>query len=126
VGEWVWRTVAGINPCEDEPGCRRVEIRPVPGEGLTEVRAVWRTIRGPVSVAWQASGRMFEVEVTIPPNVHATVALPAAAGSVVTEGVVPVAKAPGVRVLGRSRGTIRMDIGSGTYRFAVTREKAWA
>ncbi|MCX7029868.1 MAG: family 78 glycoside hydrolase catalytic domain [Spirochaetes bacterium] len=126
VGEWVWRTVAGINPCEDEPGCRRVEIRPVPGGGLTETRAVWRTIRGPVGVAWQASRQVFEVEVSIPPNMRATVVLPTAAGSVVTEGAVPVAKAHGVRVLGRRQGTIRMDIGSGTYRFTVMQGKARA
>jgi alpha-L-rhamnosidase len=120
VGEWVWRTAAGINPCEEEPGCRRVEIRPVPGGGLTEVRAEWRSIRGPVRVAWQLDARTFEVEVTIPPNMRATVVLPAAAGSVVTEGTLPVAKAPGVRVLGRRQGRLRLDIGSGTYRFAVT------
>lgn len=119
VGEWVWRTVAGINPCEDEPGCRRVEIRPVPGGGLTEVRAVWRTIRGPVAVAWQADRSAFDLEVSIPPNVRATVTLPAAAGAVVTEGGAPVAEADGVRVLGRRSGAIRLDIGSGTYRFSV-------
>jgi alpha-L-rhamnosidase len=65
VGEWVWRTAAGINPCESDPGCRRVEIRPVPGGGLTGVRAVWRSIRGPVGVAWQTSGAAFELDVSI-------------------------------------------------------------
>jgi alpha-L-rhamnosidase len=120
VGEWVWRTAAGINPCEDEPGCRRVEIRPVPGGGLTEVRAEWRSIRGPVRVAWQLDARTFELEVSVPPNVRATVALPAAAGSTATEGGVPVAKAPGVRLLGRKAGVLRLDVGSGTYRFRVT------
>ncbi len=120
VGEWVWRTVAGINPCEDEPGCRRVEIRPVPGGGLTEVRAEWRSIRGPVRVAWQADARTFDLEVSVPPNVRATVTLPVGAGSTVTEGGVPVAKARGVRLLGRRQGALRLDIGSGTYRFAVT------
>jgi alpha-L-rhamnosidase len=119
VGEWVWRTAAGINPCESDPGCRRVEIRPVPGGGLTGVRAVWRSIRGPVGVAWQTSGAAFELDVSIPPNVRATVVLPAAAGTVVTEGGLQVAKAPGVRILARKEGCLRLDVGSGTYQFMV-------
>jgi alpha-L-rhamnosidase len=87
------------------------------------VRAEWRSIRGPVRVAWQLDARTFELEVSVPPNVRATVVLPAAAGSTATEGGVPVTKAPGVRFLGRKGGTLRLDVGSGTYRFVVRQAK---
>jgi hypothetical protein len=73
-----------------------------------------------VRVAWQLDARTFELEVSVPPNVRATVVVPAAAGSTATEGGVPVAKAPGVRILGRKGGSLRLDVGSGTYRFRVT------
>jgi alpha-L-rhamnosidase len=123
VGEWVWRTVGGINPCEEEPGCRRVEIRPVPGGGLTEARAEWRSIRGPVRMAWRIDGGAFNLDITIPPNMRATVMIPAPAGSTVTESGLAAAKARGVASLGRKDGRLRLAVGSGTYRFSVAPAK---
>jgi alpha-L-rhamnosidase len=123
VGEWVWRVVAGINPVEEAPGCARLRISPMPGGGLTSAEATWRCIRGVVRVAWEqgAGGDGFSLEVTIPPNVTAEVVVPEAKASAVTEGGVPAAKAPGVRLLGPRAGGAAFEVGSGRYRFEATR-----
>jgi alpha-L-rhamnosidase len=76
VGEWVWRTVAGINPDEAGPGYRRTRIRPEPGGGLTWARAAYRSIRGRIALEWTARAGEFALRVEVPPNVTATVYLP--------------------------------------------------
>jgi alpha-L-rhamnosidase len=73
VGQWLYEYVAGIRPLE--PGYARVLIAPEPGE-LEWARAVYRSVRGPISSAWRNDGDTFSLEVEIPPNVTATVIVP--------------------------------------------------
>jgi alpha-L-rhamnosidase len=119
VGEWMWRVIAGINPDPDEPGFSNVVVSPVPGGGLTWARATHRTIRGPVSVEWSREGGAFTLFVSVPPNVTATVIVPGATASSVTEGGMPLAKARGVRVIGARAGGLAVRVASGRYSFTA-------
>jgi len=76
VGEWIWRTVAGLSPDEDAPGWRHFFVRPVPGGGLTWARARYESIRGPIEVSWKIEGGRFEIETTVPIHATATLTLP--------------------------------------------------
>ncbi len=51
VADWLHRTVAGLAPAA--PGYRRIEIRPVPGGGLTHASARHRTPYGMAGCAWR-------------------------------------------------------------------------
>jgi alpha-L-rhamnosidase len=73
VGQWLYEYVAGIRPAE--PGYAHVIVAPEPGE-LESVRAVYRSVRGPIISAWRQDGETFELEVGIPANVTATVVVP--------------------------------------------------
>ena len=73
VAQWLYEYVAGIRALE--PGYARVLIAPEPGE-LEWARAVYRSVRGPISSAWRQDGDTFSLEVEIPPNVTATVVVP--------------------------------------------------
>jgi alpha-L-rhamnosidase len=119
VGEWVWRVVAGINPDPAAPGAAELLIHPQPGGGLAWVRASHRTIRGPVSVEWKTEDGSFILRVSLPPNMTATVVIPGSSAVNVTESGTPLAKAPGVSLLGRRSGGCAVRILSGTYRFVV-------
>ena len=69
-------------------------------------------------MAWTAptaQNRMFSVEVTVPPNSAATVAVAAPDRGALTEGGGPIAGADGVRFLGISDGVARLELGAGTY-----------
>ncbi|MEF2277336.1 glycoside hydrolase family 78 protein [Deinococcus sp. YIM 134068] len=74
VADWMHRTVAGLAPAE--PGYRRLDIRPVPGGGLTHARARHRTPYGWAESGWRIEDEQFTLEVTVPANTTARVSLP--------------------------------------------------
>jgi alpha-L-rhamnosidase len=77
VGEWVYRTLGGLNPDENAPGWKHFFIRPRPGVGLTSARTRYHSIRGLIRSDWNiADSGEFRLNVTIPPNTTATVELP--------------------------------------------------
>ena len=63
-----------------------------------------------------ATATRFVLEVEIPPNVGATVILPAGDGGLAESGG-DAAQADGVHSVARAGGTWRVEVGSGTYRF---------
>jgi alpha-L-rhamnosidase len=74
VADWLHRVVGGLVPVE--PGYRRLEIRPVPGGGLTSARASHRTPYGLAECFWQFVSDQIEVKVQVPANTTARVILP--------------------------------------------------
>ncbi|MBI4893240.1 MAG: family 78 glycoside hydrolase catalytic domain [Acidobacteria bacterium] len=90
VGEWMWRTIVGLNPDDAAPGWAHFEVRPVPGGGLTSAEGSYDSIRGPIRVAWDAAGGFVTVRVSVPPNARATVYVPTSDPASVTEGGKPV------------------------------------
>ena len=76
VGEWMYRVILGLNPDENAPGWKHFHVRPMPGGGLTWARGEYRSIRGPIRVAWELTAGRFTLDVTVPPNTTATVELP--------------------------------------------------
>ncbi len=120
VGQWLYQDVGGIDTDPNAPGFARIRIRPHPGPGLTQARAVYDSIRGRIVSAWRTDGAGLTLDVTIPANTTATVFVPAPMGADVTEGSVPVARAPGVSSARRSGDQVVVSAGSGTYHFRVT------
>jgi alpha-L-rhamnosidase len=74
VADWMHRTIGGLAPAA--PGYRKLEIRPVPGGGLTHASARHRTPYGLAEVSWRLDDGALEVEATVPPNTTARVLLP--------------------------------------------------
>lgn len=77
IGEWLYRTVAGIMPDPTQPGYKHILIAPQPGGGLTHVRATLDSPYGVIESAWQLTDNEFRLNVTVPVNSHATVRIPA-------------------------------------------------
>ena len=74
VADWLHRTVAGLAPAA--PGYRRIEIKPIPGGGLTHAAARHLTPYGPAAVSWQIADGAITVEAEIPANTSAAIYLP--------------------------------------------------
>jgi alpha-L-rhamnosidase len=119
VGEWMYRTILGINNDDAHPGYADFVIHPIPGGGLTWARGTHRTIRGTIASNWRVDGNTFTEEVTIPANSLATVYVPAASADRVTESDVAADRAPGVRFVRMEGDAAVYRVGSGTYRFVV-------
>jgi alpha-L-rhamnosidase len=119
VGDWLYRSVAGINLLEEAPGYNRILLAPMPGGGLTWVRASLDTMYGKVGSSWsldEAAGRM-RTEFAVPGNTSAVAVLPAAAVEAITESGSSLAAVSGVRILPEASGGIVLELDSGSYVF---------
>ncbi|TDQ06948.1 glycoside hydrolase family 78 protein [Pedobacter metabolipauper] len=76
VGDWMYRSMAGINSDASGPGYKKIRIAPKPGRSITNVSADLETAYGMVRSSWKIEGGLFKLDVTIPPNTTATVVLP--------------------------------------------------
>jgi alpha-L-rhamnosidase len=78
VGDWLYRTVAGLDTAPESPGYKRIVMRPRPGGGLTHAKAEYMSPYGSASIAWQLDGSTMRVDVLVPHNTTARVVLPGA------------------------------------------------
>jgi alpha-L-rhamnosidase len=115
VGAWLIESVLGIRNDPAGVAYERVVIEPVPGE-LTAARGSYRSIRGEIAVDWSSSADRFGLAVTVPPNLTATVVVPARGGAL-REGGADAAGAAGVQSVVEADGSWRVAVGSGTYEF---------
>ena len=74
VADWLHRVVAGLAPAA--PGYRALEVRPLPGGGLTSAAAALDTPYGRASVRWRRAGGRFVLDVEVPCGASAAVHLP--------------------------------------------------
>jgi alpha-L-rhamnosidase len=117
IGDWMVRTVAGLDLDETQPVYRHLVVAPQPGGGLTSARAELLPPYVSAASGWTlADGRM-RVTVRVPPNARATVHLPSARLAAVTENGRAVATAEGVTSATQSGDTAVVSIGSGEYVF---------
>jgi alpha-L-rhamnosidase len=117
VGEWMYRTVGGID--SDGVGFKKIILKPQPGEGLEFARAKYRSIRGDIASEWKREGDALHVKFTVPPNTTATAYVPAKDAAKVTEGGHAIAKAKGVKFQSAENGVAVYHLKSGNYDFAV-------
>jgi len=117
-GEWMYSSLAGIDT--DGPGFKKLILRPMPGPGISWVKASYDSINGNVASAWKVDANHFTFNVTIPPNTTATLYLPAKDAAGVTESGKPLAQAGGVKFLRMQDSTAVLDVSSGIYQFQAT------
>ncbi|AXQ30579.1 alpha-L-rhamnosidase [Solimonas sp. K1W22B-7] len=119
VGEWIWSQLAGISA--NQPGFAEVRIRPVPGEGTTQVEGVLQSVRGQIVSAWKQRDDGFDLDVALPANTTGLVYIPGSDPSAVAETGQgthrPAQAAEGVRYLGTEGDRLVYRVGSGSYRF---------
>jgi len=116
----VARKIAGIEPAA--PGFSWIAIRPQLA-GLEWGDLLMPTPRGAVRVQWRSADEGLSLEVTIPANSRAEVALPAGGAGAITESGRPLGEVADVRPVGREGGRFVVEIGGGTYCFFVGAER---
>ena len=123
VGQWLFQTVAGIDSDPAQPGFEYIVMRPQPGGGITHASATLQTPRGTISSAWWLEGDTLRLEIEIPANTTATLTLPYHCNQLL-EGDADAATALGVRSFEVHDGGLRLELGSGTYRFLALEIRA--
>ena len=76
VGEWLWKTAAGIAADPEEPGFKHIIMKPVPDKRLGSLRAEYRSAAGLIKSAWHYDGDTWVWRFTIPEGASASVTLP--------------------------------------------------
>ena len=115
IEEWFYKGLGGLRA--EEPGFRRISIRPEVIDALDEVAAAYQSVRGPIRSAWRRDGEMIRMDVAVPPGVTATVYVPAASADEVKEGGTSAREAEGVTFLRMENGRALFRVGGGIYRF---------
>jgi alpha-L-rhamnosidase len=123
-GEWIYRTMVGINPDENNPGFQNTVIHPqppLPGGPITNAWASFNSIHGAIVASWtcttNSSSTNLALTLTVPANVTASVYIPSTVWGNITEGGVPAANSPGVFYYQTTNSSTLFEIGSGTYSF---------
>jgi alpha-L-rhamnosidase len=125
VGDWMYRTIGGIDLDPAAPGYRRARIAPRPGGGVRSASASLETRYGRLATSWKVTRDSFRLEVTVPANTTAEVTLWDTRLDQVEEGGLPLARAvPGVRAARQQGSDVLVEVGSGPYGFTVRRSAA--
>lgn len=115
IGDWMYRTVTGIN--ETAPGYKEISIAPKPGGGLKNAAAELETMYGKVKSAWSVADGKTKIDIVVPPNTTARVVLPGTGNAAVTESNVALNKAKGLRAVKNVDNNTELTLGSGAYHF---------
>ena len=116
--QWFYEDLAGIRPIL--PGFREIAIKPqIPAVGLDHVSASYKSVRGTIKSTWNRTASGLELGVVVPPNVRASVYVPATKQAEVTIDGVEKDAVKFVRIEG---GRVVYEVGSGKYRFRVDKQ----
>jgi alpha-L-rhamnosidase len=119
VGEWMYRTIVGIEPDPEVPAYKRFIVRPRPGGGLTWARGHHDSMHGRIACAWQIDDRRrMAMTVTVPANTTAEIHVPTAEPDDVMEGGRRARGADGLVYIGFEDGAVIYRAGSGRYEFS--------
>jgi alpha-L-rhamnosidase len=117
VGEWLYRFLLGIEPAPEGAGFSRLILRPHPGGSLTWARGSYRSVRGAIASEWRLDQDSFNLRISLPPNVTASVRVPSADAGKVRDGAgrppAAIAAFPGAAGIQEAV----FEVGSGTHEF---------
>lgn len=114
VGEWLYRTVLGINPDPEVPGYKHFFIEPIPGGSVSHAKGSYASIAGNIEVAWKKEDNSFYLDLTVPANTTATVVLP---GKLVTENGNAIDAVQQIKLITTENNKTTLSVVSGKYRF---------
>jgi alpha-L-rhamnosidase len=134
VEKFLYKDVAGLAPAA--PGWEQIEMCPKLAGHLAWARASYRTPYGPAAIDWRRDDPappgqpVLTLVATVPPNATAVVSVPTLglpafqireSELAVWQDDAPLAGAAGITAARASEGRVTFDVGSGTYRFTLSR-----
>lgn len=119
VGEWMYRSIVGINPDPEVPAYKHFIIRPQPGGGLTWARGAYHSIHGRIACEWRIDGSTITLELAVPANTSATVFVPTTDPRTVSESGRPLADADDLRLAELKPDAAVCEVAAGRYKFVA-------
>jgi len=118
IGDWLYKSVAGIDIDAGAPGYRNIILKPHPVDTLGKVQALLQTPYGKLAAIWHSSADSAHYEVTIPHNTTANIHLPAENALQVLEANKPLFTLVEQAQVKQQEGRIVFTLSSGTYHFS--------
>ncbi len=118
IGDWLYRTVAGIDVDPTQPGYRHVRIGPRLGAGLSYAKATLQSPFGQIMSFWERIDDLrVRLHVQIPANTTATVTLYDCKIETVQESGLGIMTSSGAFTGAQADHSASIQLGSGTYHF---------
>lgn len=120
VAAWMYGHSLGIQRHPQQAGFKSFVLKPEPdpGKKMTFAKGYYDSVYGRISSEWAWEGENWRYKASIPANTSATLYLPAARLSQISENGKSIATWKGV---GQSNGQVSIPLGSGTYSFTISR-----
>lgn len=119
IGDWMYRSVAGINLDEKAPGYKKIIIKPHLTDSLSFAAASLQTYYGKVSSEWKRENANLLLNVEVPANTTATIFIPAKNVDAISESGKPLNDVKTLSPGEIADGYIEVKVGSGKYSFLV-------
>lgn len=116
---WFYRTLAGVNTDENDPGFRHIIIKPTLVDKVSYVYYSNTTPYGKVISDIEKDNNELKMKVTVPVGSTATVYIPVTGNSTVTESGKPLTASSSVEEIAEENGYKVIRITQGSYAFAV-------
>ena len=116
---WFYRTLAGVNADENEPGYKHVIIKPQLPAKLDYAFYSKTTPYGKVASEVKRNSGRFELNVIIPVGSYATVYIPVSGNASVTESGQAIENVAGIKKVGIENGCLVVEAAQGKYQFAA-------
>ncbi len=115
IGDWLYKTVAGIDQLSS--GYQNIVIKPKPGGGLTHTKAWHESMYGRIESRWEIKGNEMQLQVKIPPNTTAEVYIHAET-DVISESDEKLNDLNYIQNINEVDDYTVVRVGSGTYNFS--------
>jgi len=116
---WFYRTLAGVNADENEPGYKHVILKPQLPAKMDYAFYSKMTPYGKVASEVKRNSGSLEMNVTIPVGSYATVYIPVSGAYAVTESGQTIEYAKGIKKVGTEDGCLVVEASQGSYQFIV-------
>lgn len=114
IGDWMYRSVAGIDNAEGAVGYKKIQIKPYIVDSLKQATAHVETYYGRVGNAWKIESNRIVMESSIPANTTAFIYFPSTR-NILINGKKGVSNT-GIKFIRSEKEYMVFEAGSGTYR----------
>jgi len=121
---FIFRRIAGIDPVE--AGFKTFRVDPVLDPRVKTGGAEYDAMPGRITTDWRMNrDGSFELQVSVPANTRAQVHLPTTTINGVREGGREARTVTAVRLVGKERDRVVVEVGSGNYSFSIGKKDAY-
>ncbi len=117
--EWFFSGIAGIRQAEGSSSYDNILISPEVVGDITWAEATYNSVHGTILSSWKIDNDTFTLNVKIPINSKATVALPATDKNTIIVNGIPASESKEVKKTADQGSRTMIDVGSGDYVFST-------